>query len=71
MNLLDLLIEKTVFLAKEQGVLKSKTIIVDATLTKSRYNQKSVQEALLERAKNLRKSLYAIDSIIKEQLPRK
>ena len=38
MNLLDMLIAKTVQLALEKGIIKSKSIIVDATHTKSRYN---------------------------------
>ncbi|MBU3147005.1 transposase, partial [Clostridium sp. CF012] len=71
MNLLDLLINKTVEIAIAEGVLKSKAIIVDATHTKSRYNQKSAQEELLERAKNLRKTLYGIKPEIKEELPTK
>lgn len=71
MNLLDLLINKTVELAIKEGVLKSKTIIVDATHTKARYNQKSAREVLLERSKALRKALYAVNSEIKEQLPKK
>jgi transposase len=71
MNLLDLLINKTVELAIKEGVLKSKAIIVDATHTKSRYNQKSAGEELLERAKNLRKALYGVNPGIKEDLPNK
>ena len=71
MNLLDLLINKTVEIAIAEGVLKSKAIIVDATHTKSRYNQKSAQEELLERAKNLRKTLYGVKPEIKEELPTK
>ena len=34
MNLLDMLIAKTVQLALEKGIIKSKSIIVDATHTK-------------------------------------
>jgi transposase len=71
MNLLDLLINKTVELAIKEGVLKGKAIIVDATHTKSRYNQKSAGEELLERAKNLRKTLYGVNPKIKEDLPNK
>ncbi|GAC44001.1 transposase and inactivated derivative, partial [Paenibacillus popilliae ATCC 14706] len=41
MNLLDMLIGQTVALAIEQGILNSAAIIVDATHTKARYNQKS------------------------------
>lgn len=71
MNLLDLLINKTVEIAIAEGVFKSKAIIVDATHTKWRYNQKLAQEELLERAKNLRKTLYGIKQEVKEELPTK
>ena len=39
-SLLDMLIGKTVEIALEKNIIKSKTIIVDATHTKARYNQK-------------------------------
>lgn len=71
MNLLDMLICQTVTLALEKGIIKSKSIIVDATHTKSKYNQKSPREILQERSKNLRKSVYVIDENIKEKLPSK
>lgn len=71
MDLLDLLINKTVEIAINEGVLKSKAIIVDSTHTKSRYNKKSAGEELLERAKNLRKALYTVNPAIKEELPTK
>ncbi|MDT8719759.1 IS1182 family transposase [Clostridium sp. 19966] len=71
MNLLDLLIKKTVEIAIAKGVLVSKTLIVDATHTKARYNQKSAQEVLLERAKSLRKEIYKINSGMKEKFPQK
>ncbi|MBM7633634.1 transposase [Geomicrobium sediminis] len=38
-NLLDVLIAKTVEIALDKGIIQSKTMIVDATHTKSRYNQ--------------------------------
>lgn len=57
MSLLDLLIKKTVEIAIDKGVLVSKTLIVDATHTNARYNQKSAREVLLERAKSLRKEV--------------
>ena len=71
MNLLDLLIDRTVLIAKEKGVLTSKAIIVDSTHTKARYNQNSAREVLLERAKNLRKEIYTVDENLKEKLPQK
>jgi len=71
MNLLDLLIGKTVAIAKEKGFLTSKSIIVDSTHTRARYNQKSAREVLLERAKALRKEIYSVDEKLKEKLPQK
>ena len=71
MNLLDLLIKKTVEIAITKGVLVSKTLIVDATHTKAKYNQKSAREVLLERAKFLRKEIYTVNSEMKEMLPQK
>ena len=70
-NLLDMLINKTVVIALEKGILKSKSIIVDATHTKSRYNQKSPREILQERSKKLRKSVYEIDETMKDIFPTK
>jgi IS5 family transposase len=70
-GLLDLLIGKTVEIALEKEIIKSKNIIVDATHTKSRYNQKSPIEFLQEKSKNLRKAVYQIDESIKEKLPQK
>jgi len=69
MNLLDMLINKTVTVAMEKGIIKSKSIIVDATHTKARYNQKAPREVLLERSKQLRKSIYQIDETMKEKFP--
>ncbi len=70
-DLLNLLIRKTVSIALEKGVIKSKSIIVDATHTKSRSNPLSPLEVLKERAKLLRKSVYSIDESIKSELPKK
>lgn len=70
-NLLDTLINKTVVLALEKGIIKSKSIIVDATHTKARYNQKSPREILQDRSKKLRKAVYEIDETLKESFPAK
>lgn len=70
-GLLDMLIDKTVDIALEKNLIKSKTIIVDATHTKSRYNQKSPKEFLMEKSKNVRKAVYQIDESMKEQFPPK
>ncbi|MUG73050.1 IS1182 family transposase [Paenibacillus validus] len=71
MNLLDMLIGKTVVLAIEQNILKSNSIIVDATHTKARYNQKSPQEILQDRARKLRKAVYTMDESAKSKMPAK
>lgn len=70
-NLLDMLINKTVAIALEKGIIKSRSIIVDATHTKARYNQKSPREILQERSKNLRKSIYEIDATMRDKFPSK
>jgi hypothetical protein len=70
-NLLDMLINKTVAIAIEKGIIKSKSIIVDATHTKARYNQKSPKEILMDRSKRLRKAVYKIDESMKEKFPKK
>ena len=70
-GLLDMLIYKTVDIALEKGLIISKTIIVDSKHTKSRYNQKSSKEFLVEKSKNLRKSVYQFDDTMKEKFPAK
>jgi len=71
MNLLDLLIGQTVALAIEQEILKSTSIIVDATHTKARFNQRSPQEILQDRARKLRKAVYTMDDSAKAKMPAK
>ena len=71
MKLLDLLIDKTVEIAIAKGVIRSTSIIVDATHTKARYTQKTPQEVLRERSKKLRKSIYALDESMKDAFPSK
>lgn len=68
-NLLDMLINKTVEIAIEKEIIKSKSIIVDATHTKARYNQKTPKEVLTDRSKKLRKAVYRIDETMKEKFP--
>ena len=46
---------------------RTKSIIVDATHTKSRYNQKTPRQVLQEQSKNLRRSIYEIDETMKEK----
>lgn len=70
-EVLDLLIGKTVNIAIEKGIIKSRTLIVDATHTGSRSNPYSPIEILRLRSKQLRKSLYDSDDSIKDSLPSK
>lgn len=71
MNLLDLLIKKTVHISLEKGIIKSKSIIVDATHTKSRYNQRTPVQMLREQSKKLRRSVYEVDEGMRESFPAK
>lgn len=71
MDLLNLLINKTVTIALEKGIIKSKSIIVDATHTHSRSNPYTALEVLKERSKLLRKAIYQTDEGYKNNLPPK
>lgn len=70
-DLLNLLINKTVTIAIEKGIIKSKSIIVDATHSLSRSNPLSPLEVLRERARQLRKVVYSTDENWKERMPKK
>jgi len=70
-DLLHLLIGKTVSIALEKGIIKSRSIIVDATHSLSRSNPYSALEVLRERSKLLRKAVYTIDEDMKGRLPEK
>ena len=70
-NLLDMLIGKTVAIAIEKGIIKSGTIIVDATHSASRSNPYAPVDILKQRAKLLRKAVYTIDEDRKGTLPQK
>ncbi len=66
-----MLIHKTVEIALEKEIIKSSAIIVDATHSKARYNQKSPKEILMEKSKLLRKAVYQIDEKMKDKFPAK
>lgn len=70
-DLLNLLISKTVSIAIEKGIIRSKSIIVDATHTLSKANPFSAIEVLRERSKQLRKTVYMFDENWKERMPKK
>lgn len=71
LNLLDILISKTVQVALEKEIIKSKSIIVDSTHTISRYTHKTPREILIEKSNSLRKTVYEINENMKEKFPKK
>ena len=70
-ELLDMLIEKTCQIAIEKGIMKSKSIIIDSTHTKSRYNNHPIREVLKEQSKKLRHAVYEADEKTKKMMPKK
>ena len=68
-NLLDMLISKTVGVAIEKGIITSKSIIVDATHTISRANPISPIDVLKHRNKTLRNRIKDWDSKYESLLP--
>ena len=70
-TLLDKLITHTLQIAKENNIQVSKAIIVDSTYTESRYNSKSIRTVLIEKAKELRKSVYSLDESYTTKMPKK
>ena len=71
MDLLDLLINKTVAIAIEHGIIKGKTIILDATHTTARSNPHNPLEVLRMRSKQLRHAIYKIDEGMRDKMPTK
>lgn len=69
MELLDMLISKTVQIALEKEMIQSTSIIVDATHTKSRYNQKTPRQVLQEQSKKLRRTVYQVNDSMKNSFP--
>ena len=71
MELLDLLIRKTVSIAIEVGVLKSRTVIVDATHTHSRSNPISAAKSLEYYCKTVIKVVNSVDdTMVLPELPK-
>lgn len=70
-DLLDMLINKTVQLAIEKGIIKTGTIIVDATHTAARSNPYGPVDILKQRSKLLRKVIREIDGDACGKLPAK
>lgn len=71
-NLMDKLINKTVEIALEKGLIEIKNkIIVDSTHTNAMFHHISPREELIRQAKELRKSVYKIDESMHEKMPKK
>lgn len=58
MDLLDMLISKSVEIAVGLGIIKSRTLVIDATHTCSKYNPYAPLELLRLRSRKLRRSVY-------------
>ena len=71
-NLMDKLINKTVEIAIEKGLVEVKNkIIVDSTHTNAMFHHISPREELIRQAKELRKSVYKIDEAMRDKMPKK
>ena len=71
-NLMDKLINKTVEIALEKGLIEVKNkLIVDSTHTNAMFHHISPREELIKQAKELRKSVYKIDESMHDKMPKK
>lgn len=70
-GLLDKLIGKSVKIAVDNGLIKSKEIIMDSTHTYSRANAQIPVNVLQQISKQLRKAVYGLDAKAKDGMPEK
>lgn len=70
-KVLEEMLKETVSQAIEKGIVKSNSIIVDATHTASKNDRKTPTQVLRELSKNLRKEIYKSEPEIKEYFPEK
>ncbi len=71
-NLMDKLINKTVEIALDNGLIEAKNkIIVDSTHTNAIFHHISPREELIRQAKELGKSIYKIDESMHDKMPKK
>ena len=66
-----MLIQKTVEIALEKEIIKSKTIIVDATHTKARYNKNHRKNFYKKNPKSFEKQCIKSMNHMKEKFPPK
>lgn len=71
-NLLDKLINKTVEIAIEKGIIEIKNVsILDSTHSNAMFQHISPREALIKQAKEVRKKVYKINENLKDEMPKK
>lgn len=70
-DMMDLLLKKSMQVAIDHKVVDGSTVIVDATHSFSRSNPVRPTEMLQKLTSNLRKAVYGIDEAYKKRMPRK
>lgn len=70
-SILEEMLQETVKQAIEKGIIKSNSIIVDATHTISKNQKRTPTQILREMSKNLRKEIYRNEPNLKEVFPEK
>ena len=70
-SILEEMLNETIQQAMEKGIIKSNSIIVDATHTQSKTVKRTPTQILREMTKNLRKEIYRSNPEIKEKFPNK
>lgn len=70
-SILEEMLTETIQQALEKGIIKSNSIIVDATHTQSKSVKRTPTQILREMTKNLRKEIYRNNPEIKEKFPNK
>lgn len=70
-NILNEMLKETVKQAIEKGIIKSNTIIVDATHTKSKSKAETPTQMLRRMSKELRKIIYKTNFDISDKFPEK
>lgn len=70
-KILEEMLTETVRQAKEKGIIKSNSIIVDSAHTQSKGVKKTPTQILRELSKNLRKEIYRTQPELKEVFPSK
>lgn len=71
-SLLDMMIQKTVEIALEKGIIEVQNkLIQDSTHSNAMFQHVSPREELATRAKEVRKAVYAVAPAMKEKMPEK